>query len=225
MKKCLDCNLTVETTAGNCVLCGSPLRDDGKDIYTNKFPADDVRPEKRKKFSFIPKISLYVSFTVGSICLLINWLTWNGAPWSLVVIGGIVVAWALIGIPLLDETNLNYLLIFQMISLQLYLILIDLIFGNLGWSVNYVYPLLYIVIGIVVAIFVILNRVAWRDYLITLFIMMLLGLTPLLFILFGWVTIYWPSSSAVWFALFLTVGMIIFARKKFSLELKRRLHL
>jgi predicted neutral ceramidase superfamily lipid hydrolase len=95
--------------------------------------------------------------------------------------------------------------------------------GFPGWSLEYVYPLLYIAIAIVVAIFTIIYRMAWRDFLVTVMIMALYGLTPLIFISAGWVKVLWPSYAAILAAIFLSFGIAIFARDKFGKEFNKRM--
>lgn len=189
------------------------------------YPTDQTRVHKRKKLSFFTKLAFFSSLSIAAICVLINTLTWTGVAWSIVVAGGLAVGWALIGLPIIGESNLNHMLITQMICVQLFLILIDLLFSYSGWSINYAYPFIYILVGLTVAIFVIVYRVNWRDYLISLFMIAVLGVTPLLFLLFGWVTVPWPSYAAILFAVLCTVALITFSSQKFGWELKKRFHI
>jgi magnesium-transporting ATPase (P-type) len=222
MKTCPDCQLTVESGEDRCVLCGAVLEDDHQSLFRKNFPTDIVPIRKRKKINLFANIALFSSVTIIALCVLINVLTWQGVAWSIIVAGGLAVAWALIGLPIIGESNLNNMLITQMICLQLFLILIDLIFDYSGWSINYAYPFIYILVGLAVAIFVIIYRVNWRDYLMTLFVIAVLGVIPVLFLLFGWVTVPWPSYLAILFAVLCTLALLTFSSQKFGWELKKR---
>jgi len=225
MKKCLECNVWVNTNAIRCPLCGVGLNQLGQSDITPLYPSYSKGRHGKRKINFLAKLFVFISIAASLICLFVNALTWNGLPWSLVVVGGIIVSWLLVGLPLLKTMNLNFMLIDQMIGVQIYLFLIDRIFGNKGWSLNYVYPLLYVAVAIVIVLFVIIYRIAWHDYLITAVLMAAIGFYPLILIAFGNIDVLWPSYTAMMFAVLLICGLYIFGRDKLKKEIRKRMNL
>jgi len=225
MKKCQQCNLLVNTNGLLCPLCGSELIPQDPSKAPLLYPVFSEPKRGKLKLNFVAKIFLFISIVATAVCILVNVLTWDGLPWSLIVFGGIITAWLLIGLPLMGQMNLNFMLIDQMIGVQLYVYLIDLVFGNKGWALNYVYPLLYIAVAITLVLFVIIYRMAWRDYLITLVVMALIGFYPLLLIAFGIVDVLWPSYTAILFACLMICGLLLFGWDKLKKEIRKRLNL
>jgi hypothetical protein len=205
-------------------LCGSELISQDQSEAPLIYPVFSKPKRGKLKLNFIAKIFLFVSIVSTTVCILVNALLWNGLPWSLIVFGGIITAWLLIGLPLMGQMNLNFMLIDQMIGVQLYVYLIDVVFGNKGWALNYVYPLLYIAVATTLVLFVIIYRMAWRDYLITLVVMSLIGFYPVLLIAFGIVDVLWPSYTAILFACLTICGLFIFGWDKLKKEIRKRLH-
>lgn len=228
MNKCPQCQLEVDMNVSVCPLCGTALLQDGKPgtsmrpLYPHFVSFDQV---KQERFTILARIFFMASILCGGASLLVNIFTWNGIPWCLAAIGGILTAWLLVGLPLLGNMNINHMLILQTIGVSVYLWLLDLLFGNLGWALNYVIPLLYVLMACVVAIFVLVFRNVWREYLITLISMAMLGFIFLIIIFTHKVSVSWPSWMAVFFALLLILGMLTFAKKKMGTELRRRMDL
>ena len=223
MKFCDECQVKVETSGTKCVLCGTELRIQRPDDFAPLYPPMNSGGKPKSSFTPLAKIFIFLSLVAGGICILINILLWQGFAWSLIVVGGITIGWVLIGIPLTENMNLNLMLIFQMICVQIFIVLVDINLGFQGWSLDYVYPLLFIAIAVAVAVFTIIHRMAWRDFLFTVVIMAIYGLSPLIFIAVGLINVLWPSYAAVLVSIFLSFGIAIFARDKFKNEFNKRM--
>ena len=52
----------------------------------------------------------------------------------------------------------------------------------------------------------------------------LLGLIPLVFILCNMTTVFWTNALCIIYSVLTVLGMLIFTRRKFNAELKKRLH-
>ncbi len=206
----------VNTNADFCPLCNEMLVVVDERESAPLYPVISEPKKEGRKLNFLAKIFLFVSILASITSLVVNIAVWNGVFWSLPVIGGIIIAWLLVGLPLMGGLNLNYMLISQMAGVQLYLILIDAVFGAKGWAVTYVNPFLYIAVAITISLFVILYRVEWRDYLITLVLMAVIGICPLLNILFQWANVLWPN---------MVFGLLVFSPDKLKKEIRKRLHL
>ncbi len=226
MKKCPECNVQVQTTLNVCPLCGGPLttisEPDSHEIPL--YPKLTTPQKSIRRFPFLAKLFLMISLGVSAVCILVNILI-GGMPWAIIAVCSILLSWLLIGLPLLSDLNINHMLILQMLGTSIYLYVVDRLTGNHGWAMNYAIPLLYVSCALTVSLFVIIFRVFWREYLITLIAMAAIGIIPALFLILHLVSITWPCWAAILAALTLISGMIIFARSKTSSEFQRRMNI
>ncbi|NLW54180.1 MAG: hypothetical protein GXY99_04685, partial [Clostridiaceae bacterium] len=63
------------------------------------------------------------------------------------------------------------------------------------------------------------------DYIVYLLLCGLLGLVPLLFLIFGWVSVKLPSVICVGVSFLMIVGTFIFQGGNIKHELSKRLHI
>ncbi len=225
MKKCQQCDVQVNTHTDFCPLCNEPLIVISEFDTPPLYPVISEQKKKPGKLTFLAKVFLLVSIFTTATCLIVNLTVWRGVFWSLPVAGGIIVLWLLVGLPLRGGINLNYMLIAQMVGVQLYLLLIDSLFGAKGWAITYVNPFLYIAVAITISLFVVLYRVEWQNYLFTLVLMAAIGVCSFLNILFQWGRVPWPNMLAALTDVMIVFGLLIFAPDKLKKEIRKRLHL
>ena len=226
MKSCPECNILVGGSSVNCPLCGSKLLiTDNNDNETDLYP-DFSQPSKRRgKFPFLARLFAFISLITIMICGLINLLVDHRLSWSLYVIGGIVALWASVGVHLLTNINLNNNLLLDLCALSLYLLLIDKLTGWQKWSINYVIPILYIGVMIATIILALVFRDYWREYILSLVSICILGLGPLLIFFTNKSPMRYLCLGAALLAAALMVGLIYFAGGKLFSEWKRRMNI
>ena len=226
MKNCPECKIQVGGPGTNCPLCGSKLVVMEKKECEEALYPDFSKPVKpRSKFPPLAKIFAFISLAAVFICGLIDALISHQLTWSLYVIGGIAAAWVSVGIHLLTDINLNYKLLIDLCALSFYLVLIDRLTGWHGWSVDYVIPILYIGVMITVVVLAIIFREFWREYILSLVAVCVLGIGPLLIFFNSESPIRYLCFAAALMALVLLAGVLFFAGGKVFSEWKRRMNL
>lgn len=107
----------------------------------------------------------------------------------------------------------------------LYVILIDIVIGYHGWSVNFVLPagLLFVDVCILVLMFV--NRRNWQSYIMLELSMIFLSAIPLALIWLGIVTETFVSGLAFAVSVLSFLGTLIIGDRRARGELKRRFHI
>jgi len=155
-------------------------------------------------------------------CLTINLFT-GGVPWSLIVIGGLWVAWvAFVYKPLVENTLIKKLSDVS-IMVCLYLFLLDAILQQ-GWS-NIVVPIVFfsdlVLIGF---IFLVFFKKQKRNFM-PLYELILGGLVAILLSLTGAQTLNWPRIVVGSVSLGLLVLSVVLFPKDMSRELRKKLHL
>lgn len=158
----------------------------------------------------------------GYVCLLINLLT-GGMPWSLIVIGGLMVAWVIfIYRPQVENTVIKKLCD-SLIAVCLYLFLLDSILGG-GWS-GLVVPIVFfgdlILIG---SYFLLFFQKRKRDFL-PLFELILAGLVATLCELVGFHRLDWQMIVVGSVSLGLLVLSLALFWKPLCDEMRKKFHM
>ena len=224
MKHCELCKIDIAQDRATCPICGSELtgvNESGINGYPNVTKTQSIR----EPFPLLAKIFLFVSIIVSVICAFLNFFLAPNFPWAVIIGGAVVLLWAAIGLPLLCRTNVNTMLLIQLSTAVIYFLLIDRLTGSYGWALSYAVPGLYIGMLIAAVTLTLVFHEHWRDYLIALIGIGLVGLVPLLALLLHKVRVKWLCLSAVTLMLALFIGLIIFAGRRSISELRRKLHL
>ena len=226
MKNCPECKIQVGGPEIFCPLCGAELLPDEKNENEEALYPDFSRPVKpRSKFPPLAKVFAFISLAAVFICGLIDVLISHQLTWSLYVIGGIAAAWVSVGTHLLTDMNLNNKLLIDLCALSFYLVLIDRLTGWHGWSIDYVIPILYIGVMITVVILAIIFREFWREYILSLVAVCVLGIGPLLIFFNSESPMRYLCFASALMALVLLAGVLYFAGGKVFSEWKRRMNL
>ena len=222
MKYCNKCGVSVGNPARHCPLCHALLEQRGAEPEVPSYPPVLQLAER---YSLILRVLIMLSLTVSVVCLTVNALTTRGTWWSLVVIGGILYMWIAVGTAVLRSTKPGYNILIQVLSLAALLVLIDWFAGHRGWSLNYVVPFLFLCATASITVIIIVRRMDARGFILYLFLMALLGFVPVILLLFGLVTVAWPSLAAAIYSGLSLFGLFLFADRSTKQELKKRFHI
>ncbi len=226
MRYCPECKVTIGEPDKNCPLCGTALI-----ITEQESPEERLYPDfttagkKHNPFPFLARLFVFLSVIGITVCTFLDLLITRHLSWSLYVTGGIIVCWMTVGLHLIARINLNYQLLIDLCAVSFYLMLIDWLTGWIGWSVDYVIPILYIGIMITTIILALVFRVYWREYILSLVAVCFLGIGPLLIFFNSRSPIRYLCLSAALMAGALLVGILFFAGGKLFSEWQRRMNL
>lgn len=226
MKICPECHVQVGGPERSCPLCGAALQSaDPAGNEESLYPQFTQHLKQRSRFPFLAKLFAFLSLITILICGTVNLVVDHKFTWSLFVIGGIVCLWASLGVHLLTNINLNYKLLMDLLALSAYLILIDKLTGWNRWSINYVIPILYIGIMITVIILALVFRQFWREYILSLVAICVMGIGPLLIFFYSDSPLRYLCLAAALMAGVLMLGLLYFAGGKVFSEWKRRMNI
>ena len=110
-------------------------------------------------------------------------------------------------------------------TISLIALMWDLLTGWIGWSINYVIPLVCIFAMISMAIISKIRKLHIEDYILYIIIDGLFGIVPIIFIIFGFLDVLYPSVICIATSVISLSTIIIFEDKKLIAEVKRRLHI
>lgn len=219
MKYCKSCKLDIENNVTQCPLCHSILSE--KD---NNFNNDYPIIKKDYALGLVRNLILFFMVCSSIISVLINIYAENKTSWSFISIAGSVYLYFSTLFFLKKGRNYGLFILVQVFLISLVVFAIDFSFGLNGWSINYVIPFIIISGSLSVFVFSIVKPFVYKEYMVYLLVIALLGLFPLIFILKAWTKVPWTSATCVVYSTLTVIGMLIFSRRHVNSELKRRLH-
>lgn len=96
MSYCVNCGVKLDDSAKSCALCGTPVINPNELISPEK--ADSPFPREKGQVEVVKRRDLAILLTVVLIstavgCGVLNFLFYNGFPWSLAIIGACIILW------------------------------------------------------------------------------------------------------------------------------------
>ena len=222
MKTCNNCKININDDTNFCPLCHEPV--DDLDNLTSKgiYPPFKINEHK---YHLISKLVIALSIVFSVSAMITNYLTYNGIAWSIISIAAIIYTWILVIHSITNEANIAKKILEYTIFTSVLVVLIDLMVGYSGWSVNYVIPEFIILSNIGILILMIVNRMSWHNY--VLYQMILMFFSVILLILYFLKIVGHPLFTllAASISLAIFISTLFFGDKSVKSELKRRFYL
>lgn len=227
MKKCLKCNLKVNTFKKTCPLCGEILTDDKETLEVVPYPNYKVQAKKKNVALKIIKFLLIIA-SIASI--VINYYTFSSFNylWSVIVLASAIYLWLFLKDTILSKRLMAQRLVILSIASSVFFILVDLVSLNdykLNWSIEYMVPFISIASTLTILFILFIKKIKYRSYLLHLFASIIIGFVPLVLILTNVVNVVWPSLASSGLSLATIIGIFIFADKETRSEIKKRFHI
>jgi hypothetical protein len=219
MSRCKNCNVEILDETERCPLCKSVLE------YTvdveNMYPNVKVRTRKMMLFS---RIYLFCALLTEVILVYINAVTTSDTWWSVIPGLALIYGYLVIRYAILGKSGYKGKTVALTMIAVLMVIIIDLVEGYRGWSVNYALPSGIIFIDAVIVFLMIVNRRNWQSYMMWQIFMILCSLVPIFLHCAGIVTAVNLALIALAVSVFLFLGTLIIGDRRARVELKRRFH-
>ena len=172
----------------------------------------------------VSNILLFVTLLVSALLGYLNYYLLPEIWWSLIGAAGLIYLYLIFRLAVIGESGYRTKMIIMTITGMLYVIMIDIVVGYRGWSVNYVLPGGVFLTGIGIVILMIVNRRNWQSYILFEMLMIVWSVIPLILIAFHIVTKPQMSVLAFGFSIFLFLGTVIIGDRRARIELQRRFH-
>ncbi len=219
MKYCQKCQMQIENNIPKCPLCGDSL------IGTNDIFVDEYPPtHSLHKYRIAIKIIWFAALLASGALLIVNFMTSLQWLW---ILAGICSMWYLAVsavFAIRSARNIGLMVLVQTMGISLLTFVIDFSFSFRRWSLNYVIPLLLSFSVLLLTVLILCKPLMLRDFIVYLFVIAALGLTPVLLLAFGLATVSWPSVVVGFLSAAVFVGMFFFASRKTKHEMKKRFH-
>lgn len=237
MSKCIRCKLQIRDDAFMCPLCHGVLLNDNSDdnTYSDIKRKDaeyvsrsliypDIQPEI-KKTRLVTRIVVFFAIVAQSICILVNYMTYNKVRWSIIT----AVAFVYLCFTLLYSVKQNKShqrkMIMQLVIGIFMIIAIDLSIGYSGWAFGYVIPFAIILMDVGIVTLMLINRANWQNYIMAqIWMFVVSGICIIPSVLF---TDFFPMLSivAACLSLFCLALSFVLGDKTAENEFRRRFHI
>jgi hypothetical protein len=221
MQFCEHCKVKIKGDHHICPLCAGPIKGEGK-------PEEEVFPyipTIYQEFNIFIRVIILISVVAVVVSFAVNVLFTRESKWSLLVAAAIVSMWISLFILIRKKNNIPKTIVWQVGLISVLSVLWDRSMGWKGWSIDYVIPSVWVLAMVVMAIGAKLLKIGVRDLIIYLFVDAIFGLVPLIFILFGWLKVMYPSVICVAASAISLATLIIFQGDNMKAELNKRMHI
>jgi len=220
MIKCIHCNVAIKGDHLVCPLCAGILEDKGKE--EDVFPHI---PTIYQEFNLFIRILILVSIVAVVISFAINMIFTKESRWAFLVAAGVICMWISLFFIIRKKSNIPKTILWQVGIISILSVIWDLSMGWIGWSIDYVIPSVCVLAMIVMAVGAKILKIGVRDLIIYIFIDAIFGFIPLIFILFGWLSVTFPTVICVAASIISLSILILFQGDNMKQELDKRMHI
>lgn len=222
MKKCNYCQVEVADFEMVCPLCRTALE------VVEKEPCEPTYPVIRfdtKKFHLLMNSFLFLAVALGLTLIVVNVFTFHGLWWSFISTGVIIYACVTLLFSVQHNTNPAAKILVQTLLAQVLAVLIDVVIGYQGWSVNYAVPGILLLADASMLVLMIVNFMNWQSYILFQIEYVLFSLIPVVLAVCGVITRPLLTVTALVCSVLILAGTMIFGDRKAKNELIRRFHI
>lgn len=221
MLSCEMCKVTIKGKHAVCPLCGGILQE-SEEQQSEVFPHI---PTIYQEFNILIRVMILISIAAILVSFAINFIFTKDSRWSILVAAAILCMWTSLFFIIRKKNNIPKTIVWQVAIIGILSVLWDISMGWLGWSLDYVIPSVCVGAMIVMAIAAIILKIGVRDLIIYMFVDVIFGFFPLIFILFGFLNVVIPSVICVTASAISLSALILFEGDNMKAELKKRMHI
>lgn len=220
MKNCSSCAVDVEGSWTHCPLC-SELLDGGS--VANPIPAVPLRFSRKRVFRALLLASITLILASFLVQLFFIQDEANLGALNFVWLG-VVTMWLVVLMAVRQRHNVAKGTVYLVVVVGLLSVYWDYLTDWHGWALSYVVPIMCASSIAAVLITVRVMRMAVGDHILYSGLTVLLGLTPIVFLLLNWVTTPLPSALCGVLSLITLVLLQLSRGRYVRHELAKRLH-
>ena len=220
MSKCRQCNLEILDETDRCPLCSSVL--EHTVAVENMYPNAKV---KTRKWVFMSKVYLFCAIVLEVILFGINYVDNYKIGWSLITGLILLYGYLVIELTILGQAGHKSKIFLLAVITFAMMVVLDLLIGYRGWSINYALPVCVIILDVGIAVLMLINSRNWQSYIMWQIFMLLVSGVMILLYIFEIMTSPYMMGVAIMCSGILFLGTIIFGDRRARVELQRRFHI
>lgn len=224
---CDNCKVQIVCKTNECPLCHKKLdtTEEARQKIREMQRAFPKRPLHRPlAVTPLNKIYFIFSINIALISIIANAILTPRLYWSVLVIGLLFYVYFFVRYTILDYSQFHRKLFGQTIALIAIFILVQQVFKSYFWIYEYVLPAIVFISITIIGIYSLINIETARKYIFSLFLLAIIGMAPLLIVIFLGDGITWPSIIVALTSGSIMLTLIVQARKTLWKEIKRIFH-
>jgi hypothetical protein len=221
LQYCNHCRVYITEKRERCTLCGNPLEDNNITKSYDTFPK--IPPFYQSHLAI--KIMIFISIAVVVLSFAIYTMFPSRINWPILVLLGLLSMWLSLVVIIQKSYHIPKKIIWQVVIISLLSIFWDWRTGWRGWSLDFVIPIACMSAMILMYVTAKVLRLSVNDYITYALIDGVFGIIPLIFILFDWVKIIYPSIISVSLSIITLAAIFIFQGENIKEELNKRMHI
>jgi len=221
MQSCDNCKVSLKGNQKICPLCGSILQESEED-QEEVFPHI---PTIYQEFNLMIRTMILISISVTIISFAVNAIFTKESRWSLIVAASLLCMWISLYFIIRKKNNIPKTIVWQVALIGILSILWDKSMGWLGWSIDFVIPSVCVGAMIVMAIAAKILKIGVRDLIIYLLVDAIFGFVPIIFLIFGWIHIGFPSIICLATSAISLSALILYEGDNMKAEINKRVHI
>ena len=219
MKYCEKCKVNIRGNVEHCPLCQHELNGASCE---RMFPVINL-PYKR--YTFVVKLLILITVTVGIISFGINLIIPSSGWWSAFVVLGILCFWISFTLAIKKRSNISKAITYQAVAVSAISIFWDIITGWHGWSLDYIFPILCVMTMASMSIIVKATNIPVGDYILCMIADSIFGIAPIIFYLCNLLNVIIPSIICFCASVVSLTAIILFEGRSIKDEITRKFHI
>ena len=225
MKYCKRCKIKTSDEQTSCPLCYNELESINEERLTSFYPKRKQDEKLKHSEYFLVKLFTVISFCIVAIAGFINFLTYTGSVWSLLIAACVIYLWILIAHTIISKSSVFEKVMYQIIGLTAVLTSTEVISGGGDWLINFVVPSLSITLTIVLVMITFCSSKR-KNYTLSFFLIyLLLILVPIITLAFKMLRFKLLMQINLLLLILVIVGTLILGFKTLKSEISKKFHL
>lgn len=222
MRYCNYCQVHIRDNKEKCALCGNTIgTNDNSKTNEKYFPT--IKPFYKRHLAI--RIMLFISVVSIVMSYTINMIFPSNINWPILVLFGLISMWISLFFIVQKRYHIPKKIIWQVGIISLLSIFWDWKTGWRGWSLDYVIPITCLAAMIIMYVTAKIMKLSINNYITYALLDGLFGIIPILFILFDWVNVKYPSIICVSISIISLSAIFIFHGEDIKAEMSKRMHI
>lgn len=224
MNKCVNCGVYIKDPVSVCPLCKCIVEQEGEQSEM-LYPFLDAE-KVIKKMQLALNFYLFGAIATELILLAIKLLAdAENFYWLMLLVGAFLVyGYITLKVSIQMHTGYRFKMFLQALLGWAVLFVIDLFSGWGGWSLNYIWPAVCILMNIAIMVLMLVNSRNWQSYIPLQIFIIAFCVLPFVLYHFGLVTNILLGIIAMLIAILMFAGTMIVGGRRARTELYRRFH-
>ena len=224
LRRCPRCNVKLIDDAIECPLCHGVVESD-EDRDMEEASVSVTYPDisySIRALRLIIRIILFAALTTEIIVLIVNYFTFTGIYWSLLVGAGLLYGCATLLHSVKERKSMQRIIQAQLYFSLILVVVIDYLLGFKGWSLSYAFPIALVGVDIAMVVLMIVRIDGWQSFIMTEIVIFIFSMVLFVLNIMGKINgLVFALLAAVLTGLIL-IGTIMIGQKMVSNEIKRR---